>query len=346
MDQKVTSQNPWLHRYAVLVSGATLILVTAGASVTSTGSGLAVPDWPLSFGTLFPPMVGGVLYEHGHRMIAGVVVLLTTILVVWLSRREERVWVRKIGYAALGALIVQALLGGLTVLLRLPPLVSVSHSAFAMLFLCMTVSIALFTSGSWRQAGRATDEPGAASLHRLALATTAVIYVQILLGAVMRHTGAGLAIPDFPLSYGRLVPPVFSQPVLIHFTHRVGAVAVSLCVIWLFVRTLRHHRHQSQLLHPSLLLAGILILQVFLGGLTIWTRRAVIPTTAHVSFGAVLLVLSLIITLRSYRLAALSKELRHGARGSRSESLGVKRPTRRRVTGGLVESLPEGGGEL
>ena len=305
------TDNTWLHRFALLLAGATFILVIAGASVTSTGSGLAVPDWPLSFGTLFPPMVGGVLYEHGHRMIAGVVLVLTTVLTVWLFRREKRAWVRKLGLVALISVVLQAILGGLTVLLRLPTLTSVSHAGLAMAFFCLTVSMVLFTSRGWRTSGPG-EATSASLVPRLALVTTVVIYVQILLGAVMRHTGAGLAIPDFPLAYGRLLPPYWSSPIVIHYAHRVGAFVVSALVIWLVVRVLRRHRTEPMLTRPALLLAGVVILQLLLGALTIWTRRAVTPTTVHVAIGAAVLAVSLVLTLRSYRLLPVTAKTSSG----------------------------------
>ena len=296
----MTLQDRSLHRFASFVAGTTLILVSAGASVTSTGSGLAVPDWPLSFGTLFPPMVGGVLYEHGHRMIAGLVLVLTTILVVWLVRKDERAWVRKLALAAMVALVVQALLGGLTVLLKLPTLVSVSHAGLAMAFFGVIVSLALFTSPGWRE-GPSAHAGVVSSLRGLSFVTTAAIYLQIILGAVMRHTGAGLAIPDFPLSFGRIFPPVVTAPILIHYSHRLGALAVTVCVVLLLVRIVRYHRTEARFARPALLLGVLLLLQLLLGALTIWTGRAVLPTTAHVAFGAAVLAVSLVVTLRSYR---------------------------------------------
>jgi cytochrome c oxidase assembly protein subunit 15 len=253
-------------------------------------------------------MVGGVLFEHGHRMIAGVVLVLTLILTVWLLRREERRWVRNLGLVAFFAVVFQAVLGGVTVLLRLPVLTSVSHAGLAMAFFCVTVSIAMFTSTKWREDFEELDGGRVVALRRLAVVTTGVIYLQILLGAVMRHTGAGLAIPDFPLSYGRLFPPYLSTPIMIHYAHRVGAVVVSALVVLLILRIVKYHRNEERFLRPAFLLALLLVQQLLLGALTIWTRRAVIPTTAHVAFGAAVLAISLMLTLRSYRLQAVGIE--------------------------------------
>jgi len=301
----VEHDNIWLHRFAMLLAWATLILVTAGASVTSTGSGLAVPDWPLSFGTFFPPMVGGVLFEHGHRMIAGVVLVLTLVLMIWLLKREKRAWVRRLGVIGLVAVLVQAVLGGLTVLLRLPTITSVSHAALAMAFFCLTVGIALFTSPGWR-APPGPDTPRLSSLRKLALITTGAVYLQILIGAYMRHTGAGLVIPDFPLSYGRIVPPYWSVPIAIHFTHRLGALVVSALVVALIIRVFRHHRTDPGLTRPAIWLGAAVLFQIFLGALTIWTQRAPTPTTFHVGVGAAVLAISLVVTLRAFRLSPVS----------------------------------------
>src|SRR5262249_52578999 len=198
-----------LRRLASFVAGFTVLLVLAGSLVTSTDSGLSVPDWPTTYGWnmfTFPPSkwVGGILYEHGHRLIASTVGFLTIVLAAWLWRSDPRGWMRRLGAAALGAVIAQGALGGLPVVFFLPAAVPAAPPALAELFFCMTVAIALFTSRGWMAGAVKADD---ARLRGFATATTAVVYVQILIGATMRHTGAGLAIPDFPLMFGRLVPP-------------------------------------------------------------------------------------------------------------------------------------------
>jgi len=141
-------EKPWLHRYAILLAVCTLLLVAAGASVTSNQAGLSVPDWPLSYGKVMPEMKGGVFYEHGHRMIATLVGFLTVIMAIWLWRVEDRRWMRNLGLAALAAVIVQGVLGGMTVKYMLPKPVSISHACLAQLFFSTTVAIAIFTSPS------------------------------------------------------------------------------------------------------------------------------------------------------------------------------------------------------
>jgi len=291
-----------LHRYARALAAATFILIFAGGLVTSTGSALAVPDWPLSFGKFFPKMEGGVLYEHGHRMIAGTVALMTLGLTIWAWRRESRRWVRNLALIAFGLVIFQAVLGGLTVLLLLPLAIAVSHAATAQAFFCLTVALALFTNPSWQTLPTVESAGERPRLPLLATVTTAVIYLQILVGAVMRHMGAGLAIPDFPLAFGKLLPPLESLPEQVNFAHRVGALVVAVFVCWTAIVVLRNYRPDHLLRRPAVAMLGLLALQIALGAITILSGRAVLPTTAHVAIGAALLATSLGLTLRAYRL--------------------------------------------
>ena len=294
----------WLSRYTRLLAAATLLLVAAGGMVTSTNSGLSVPDWPTTYGHqmfAFPlsGMVGGIFYEHGHRLIASTVGMLTIGLVVWLWRAEPRAWVRRLGWAALAAVIAQGVLGGLTVLLRLPDAVSISHAALAQIFFCLTVTLALVTSESWRSpASPPVDDP---TLRASMVALTSLVYVQILLGATVRHTGAGLAIPDFPLSFGRLVPPFWTEPVALHFAHRVGALVVTLAVATNVTLVLSRHWHRRELRRPALLLVAAVITQVTLGALVVLSARQPVINTLHVATGATVLATSLVLTLRAFQ---------------------------------------------
>jgi heme a synthase len=294
----------WLHRYAKLVAASTVLLIAAGGMVTSTGSGLSVPDWPNSYGYFmfsFPldKMVGGILYEHGHRMIASTVGFLTIILAVWTWRVEPRRWVRWLAVAALGAVILQGLLGGLTVLFFLPAPISIGHAGLAQLFFCITLSLALFTSAGWRATAEPVDD---AVLRRIALTTTLMIYGQILLGATMRHVGAGLAIPDFPLSFGHLVPPHWSAPVALHFAHRMGAVLVTMAIIATSAHVWYHHPRRRELVRPATLLVLAVGVQITLGAFVVWSGLQPIVNTAHVVNGALVLGTSIVLTLRSFRL--------------------------------------------
>jgi cytochrome c oxidase assembly protein subunit 15 len=295
----------WLHRYAKIVSASTVLLIVAGGLVTSTGSGLSVPDWPTSYGWsmfTFPlkNMVGGIFYEHGHRLIASLVGFLTVILAVWIWRAEPRRWVRHLGLAALAAVVLQGVLGGITVLFFLPAVVSTAHAGLAQIFFCLTVSIALFTSPGWnaRPAGGWVDDR---QLRLVAATTTALIYVQILMGATMRHADAGLAIPDFPLVFGGLVPPHWTPQIAIHYAHRVGALMVATAIAATSGHVLFHHRDRRELRRPATLLAPLVLMQIALGGLTVLTKKDVAINTAHVVTGALVLATSLVLTLRAHR---------------------------------------------
>jgi cytochrome c oxidase assembly protein subunit 15 len=294
----------WLHRYAVLLVSATLLLIAAGGMVTSTSSGLSVPDWPTTYGyTMFSfplrDMAGGIFYEHGHRLIASTVGFLTIGLVIFIWLADPRAWMRRLGLAALGAVVLQGLLGGLTVLLRLPAAVSIAHAALAQAFFCLTIATAVCTSSIWRAPHAAPRVT--AMFPRWAAALTLLVYAQILLGATMRHLGAGLAIPDFPLAFGHLVPPAWPLPVAIHFAHRVGALVVSLCVLAMAGHVWWHYGKQSELVRPALLLVLLVVVQVTLGALVVLSGRQPVVNTLHVATGAMVLGTSLVLTLRSFR---------------------------------------------
>ena len=298
----------WLHRYTKLVAASTLLLIAAGGMVTSTGSGLSVPDWPNTYGWFmfsFPvnKWVGGIVYEHSHRLIASTVGFLTIILALWIWRVDPRPWVRKLGFAALGAVVLQGLLGGITVLLKLPPAVSVGHAALAQLFFCITLSLAVFTSRSWSGEGAGAFHGGSVddpSLRRLATATTLAIYAQILLGATMRHTNAGMAIPTFPLAFGHVLPPAWTFGIAIHFAHRVGALVVAAAILATTVHVRLHHRSRRELVRPAMLLVVLVAVQIVLGAFVVWSALQPIVNTIHVVNGALVLGTSLVLALRSH----------------------------------------------
>src|SRR6266508_1273674 len=326
-----------LHQFSRFLAACTVLLILAGSLVTSHDAGLSVPDWPTSYGWnmfTFPPSmwVANIFYEHGHRLIATSVGFLTIVLAVWLWMAERRRWLRRLGVAALGAVIAQGVLGGLTVLFFLPAAVSTAHAGLAEIFFCMVVAIALFTSPGWIEGShgatdprvppplasdptsygearrRATREGGAGrresrspSLRQLATLTTILIYTQILIGATMRHTGAGLAIPDFPWMFGHLVPDHWDARIAVHFAHRVGAAIVTLTVLWLSSMVWLRFRARHDLLRPALLLLLFVAMQVTLGALTILSRRDPWINSFHVVCGALVLTTSLVLTLRTWR---------------------------------------------
>src|SRR6266849_1200960 len=288
--RNLETPQPWLRRFTKLVAASTLFLIFAGAMVTSTGSGLAVPDWPLSYGQLMPPMVGGIFYEHGHRMVAATVGFLTVIQAIWLQRRARKRSLRILGWTAVGAVIAQGVLGGLTVLLLLPPAVSIAHAGLAEIFLCLNFSIAFFAS-RWYDDLAAMEKGDAPIAGTTAL--VGLVYFQILIGALMRHLHAGLAITTFPMP---LVPRATSLPILVNFGHRVGGMIVAIAVIAIFMRLLRFESR-----HPLRQLATLLVMvvpaQILLGAYTIWSGKQPVITSLHVVTGAFTLALSLLLAL-------------------------------------------------
>jgi cytochrome c oxidase assembly protein subunit 15 len=299
-----------LHVFAALVALSTAVLLFAGGMVTSTGSGLSVPDWPNTYGWFmftFPleKMVGGIFYEHTHRLIASAVGFLILVLAVWLWRSEPRLWVRRLGYLALAAVITQGILGGITVLYYLPDPVSIAHASLAQIVFCLTVTIALATSPGWRRGYAGNGERGSGNgdrtLEKIAVVTTATIYLQIVVGATMRHTDAGLAIPDFPFAFGHLVPPHWDAKIAVHFAHRVGALMVTLLIATTAGHVVFHHHRRRELLRPSLLLLVLVGLQITLGAMTVMTAKHYIINSLHVVTGAFVLVTSLVLTLRAHR---------------------------------------------
>jgi heme a synthase len=284
-----------LRHFSKLTAASTLFLIFAGAMVTSTDSGLAVPDWPLSFGQVMPPMVGGIFYEHGHRMIATLVGFFVLVQAFWLQAREPRRFVRILGWVALLMVIFQGVLGGLTVLFLLPPAISVAHAALAQIFLCLTLAIAFYCSRSYAVLLRL--RPAATDMRVSSLILVGLIFLQTVLGAIMRHLGAGLAIPDFPLAFGRLVPELATLAITINYAHRVGAVAVLLMMILMTARAFRARSAAHTITFGVLLI--VLGFQITLGAMTVWSLKQPVITSLHVVTGATMLGLSFVYALVS-----------------------------------------------
>lgn len=331
------SPGRWLHRFAIAVAACTWLLIMAGGMVTSTGSGLSVPDWPTTYGYNmftypFSKWVGGIFYEHSHRLIASTVGFLTIILCVWLWRKEQRRWLCWLGTIALVAVIIQGILGGLTVRYLLPTPISVMHACLAQTFFCIVISIAVFTSPGWRRTAIAT-QPGMSSTRglatpHLAVLMTAVVFGQLILGAIMRHTESGLAVPDFPTAYGQWVPdlspsaidaynehrrfellmPVVSvSQISYHLAHRWSAVIVAAVTIWLAVRILKQHRSILALRRVAKVTLVLLLIQIGLGAWTVWSGRDALVATGHVAVGAAMLGAAWFMTLQSFRCVPLAR---------------------------------------
>lgn len=294
----------WLRRMTKLTAASTLFLIFAGAMVTSTGSGLAVPDWPLSYGMLFPPMVGGIFYEHGHRMVATLVGFFVLVQAFWLQKSEPKSVVRVLGWLALLAVIVQGLLGGLTVLLLLPTAVSVSHATLAEIFFCLTVTIAFMTS---KAASRLETKDSGAGLGLLGKALTALILMQVVIGATMRHLGAGLAIPDWPLSFGMIVPPMTSFEVATNFAHRTLGLVIAALILGFAPAVLRRVSGAVRTVYGVLVLA--VVVQVALGGATVLLEKAPLLTSLHVATGAFVFANTVVFALCAHRIESREPEV-------------------------------------
>lgn len=306
----MASAPPFARRYALAVAVGVFLLLVAGALVTSTGSGLAVPDWPLSYGQVMPPMVGGILFEHGHRLVAAAVSTLVGLLVAVLLFAKAPRRLVTLAAAAFGAILAQAVLGGLTVIFRLPQVISAAHACLAQVVFALVAAIALLAAlPEGEEAGEGAAELRGAleeAWRRVTLATFAV-YLQIALGAVMRHMGAGLAIPDFPTSFGGFLPPLsaLARPeVAVHLAHRLGAVAVALLVIRAATSLTRLERLAPFFRKAATAWVVLLVAQATLGMFAIWTARAVPVTVAHLAVGGLCFVTGVLAAVRLARFRA------------------------------------------
>src|SRR5713101_194624 len=281
--------NQTLHKYAVFTACSTFLLLIAGALVTSNDAGLSVPKWPLAWGSVTPPMVGGIVYEWSHRVIAATVGFVTIILAAWLWMAEKRPWMRWLGLAALGGVIAQGILGGLTVRMFQPPAVSGAHATLAQLFFSTVVAIAFFTSGWWQSEILEMEDPGTPRVRSLTIWTIAAVFLQLILGAAFRHKGFGI------------IP------------HLIGAVIVTMFV-FMTAGALKRRFSNAQPLRKCARFLHILIgVQLLLGAGAWWSRvyAARFPqpitimvtlTVVHTVTGALLLVTTLMTALVSYRM--------------------------------------------
>jgi heme A synthase len=292
-----------LHRFAIFTASLTFLLLLMGGLVHNTRSSLACPDWPLCFGQVFPKMVGNVAIEHSHRLVASTVGVLTIVLLGWLWRTGDRI-LRRIGVIALVLVIAQGVLGGVTVLLRLPTWVSTAHLAVSQLFFCLLVFVAFRT-----RPGVSVAEPLPAGVARWTAWATGLVYAQMILGAFMRHLGAGLACVEVPLCRGEAWPAgIFALK--LHMFHRLFALVVLGVVTAAAVVTVRaaHGRPWVRAIAIAAPLLGVL--QIGLGLLSITTFLDVVPVTAHLGVAVAMLtsMLSLTLIARGRRLAMPAAE--------------------------------------
>ena len=296
----------FLHIFGWSLSGVTFLLLFAGGMVTSTHSGLAVPDWPTTFGQnmfAFPPslMKGGIFYEHGHRLIASLVGLLTIALCAFIWIWDSRRWLKTVSLLALILVIAQGVLGGLTVRYRLPMPVSTGHACMAQLFFAATLLMAFATSRAWLAASSRNFFTSLSGQWLTAL-FCAGAFLQIVIGAMMRHSYAGLAIPTFPLAFGEILPPFWNFGITLHFLHsRLGASALLIAGGMLIAKTLSSPRNPRGVKALAAGLGAALLLQCGLGMLTIWSGKGAVPATFHLSGGALVWALGFLLLLAEYR---------------------------------------------
>lgn len=281
--------NKPLHRFAIFTAVSTFLLLIAGALVTSNDAGLSIPDWPLAFGGLHPPMVGGIVYEFSHRVIAATVGMLTIILAVWLGMREPRRWVRWFGIAALSTVVAQGVLGGMTVLFFQPSSVSAAHATLAQIFFCLTVCLAVFTGQWWQSDLPAVESADPSRIETLARATVAAVFLQLILGAEFRHKAFGI------------IP------------HLIGAVIVTFLIFALAGKLKRQFGNVPALRTCAMALHILIGTQLLLGGAAWWSRLyaaqfpqpvgiTVALTVIHTVTGALVLASTVVTALVCHRL--------------------------------------------
>lgn len=341
-----STNNPWLTRFAFLTAMATLGLICIGGLVTSHNVGMSVPDWPTSYGYnmfFFPfsKWVGGIFYEHTHRLAASAVGFLTVALAVWLWLKEERRWLAWLGILALFAVILQGVLGGLRVRWMRDEL-GVFHATLAQVFFVLVSAIAIFSSRRWQNAA-AQDLPvyDCTRLRYLYAFATAMILLQLILGATMRHQHAGLSIPDFPLAYGTFWPAtdpdsitrynqwrgeatalnaITAFQVQLQMAHRAAAVAILAMIGWAGLLTFRTLGRRSALTKLALGWVALVSSQAVLGMVTIWTNKSADVATAHVALGALSLLTGSMLVLIAARCLRPGTSL---ARAAASNPMGV-----------------------
>jgi cytochrome c oxidase assembly protein subunit 15 len=303
-----------LHWFASLLAAAILVLICSGGLVTSHEAGMAVPDWPNSFGYnmfLFPVSrwIGGVFFEHTHRLIASGVGLLTLVLCGLVFATEDRRWVKTLAGVAVFAVIVQGVLGGLRVTEH-NQLLGLFHGCLAQSFFSLVAVIALVTSRFWRALTRCEPDPRLVSFRRWTLVVTAMVFIQLVLGAAMRHSHTGLSIHDFPTVYGGVLPPfeatavdtinqvraANSEPptsaglILLQYVHRVWAVALVAGIVSIGIAALRQANFPHVLKRFAVIWMALVTVQFALGAWTIWSNKAADVATSHVLFGALTLM--------------------------------------------------------
>jgi heme a synthase len=303
---------PALAAFSALSAAWVLVLVALGAFTTTINAGMAFTDWPLSNGSLNPEgwlTNLSMFAEHSHRLSAGMMTALTLVLAIWIGRTEPRAWLRRLSYSAVGLVVAQAVVGGLRVLLdrvhiesldtSLGRLIAMLHACLAQAFACALVALAVSCSRAWIS----RPMPVGRGARRMGVLCCALLFAQLAIGAVVRHSFAGLAIPTFPWSTpaGALLPAAWSFQVAIQFAHRAMACVIAVAIIGFAVAVWRDRAASPAMRSVASALVSLAAFQVFLGALIIRTYRAVGVTTGHVLVGALTLVTAFWLTWLAHR---------------------------------------------
>ncbi|HEU0208647.1 MAG TPA: COX15/CtaA family protein [Candidatus Udaeobacter sp.] len=319
--------NKWINYFAWVTCVATLLLICSGGMVTSKNVGLAVPDWPTTFGYnmfLFPvsKWVGGILFEHTHRLMGSLVGFLTIVLAVWLWVCENRRWVRNLGAVAVAGVILQGILGGLRVTM-MKDQIGIFHACVAQAFLGLLIFIALVTTKFWCSLSHELVDSQFSPIRIFSFAITVAIYVQLALGATMRHQHRDLSILDFPTANGAWIPDtsaaalariniwrdanalsqVSAFQIWLQMAHRFLALIIATAILSFCVRAWRHARNFAVLRRLSALWVALVFCQIALGAWVIWSNKAADIATTHVAVGAVMLSFGVAISALCWRVS-------------------------------------------
>jgi cytochrome c oxidase assembly protein subunit 15 len=313
-NRRTLAHKPALAVFSGLGSIWVFVLVTLGAFTTSIGAGMAFPDWPLSNGSINPEgwlQDISMFAEHSHRLTGMMMGFITIGLALWLWRREERAWLRQLGFWALGIVILQGIIGGQRVTLNaidvpwfhmsLGEMLRIPHGILAQVYVCLLIAVAVASSKTWIE----RPLPVGDAVRKIGVLCTVLMFVQLVIATTMRHNAAGLAIPSFPYSTpppeNHWLPNDWSFRVGIHFAHRVMAVilAVALTVFAYVIR--RDRASNASMRAGASALISLLVLQILLGAQIIWTMRRPEMTTGHVVVGALTLAVTFWLTWVAHR---------------------------------------------
>jgi heme a synthase len=310
--ERNSNHQPGLAAFAALGTTWVFILVTLGAFTTSIGAGMAFPDWPLSNGSLNPSgwlQNLSMFAEHSHRLSAGVMSTITIVLAVWISRTDSRQWLRKLAWFSVVIVLAQAVVGGLRVLLdhynvdllqtTVGRLFAMLHACLAQFFVCTLIAVAVACTRGWRE----RPVPVAERVRRLGIICCLLLFIQLAIAAIMRHSGAGLAIRTFPYSTpdGHWLPSAWDFRVAIHFAHRVMAAILAIALPSLVFVVRRDRASTLAMRAAASALLSLIILQILLGAEIILTLRQAEMTTAHVLVGAMTLATTFWLTWVAHR---------------------------------------------